>query len=165
MALKVSGAKAAEVAIGSIGRGYDISADLRLKFCKGESSDSRLIEIDEHHCQEIALPGGINVPNVPNSVKCDKGERTRFRSDVLSFQQVLYCYHFYFFLGYLLFDSPLDWAQVFFFLLSLCCFIWLYILFRPWIKVVLGLDTHIKGWCLVWKNLMLKANSNKPLHF
>ncbi|KMT08092.1 hypothetical protein BVRB_6g143440 [Beta vulgaris subsp. vulgaris] len=88
MALKVSGAKAAEVAIGSIGRGYDISADLRLKFCKGESSDSRLIEIDEHHCQEIALPGGINVPNVPNSVKCDKGERTRFRSDVLSFQQM-----------------------------------------------------------------------------
>ncbi|XP_021728519.1 MACPF domain-containing protein At4g24290-like isoform X1 [Chenopodium quinoa] len=88
MALKLPAAKAAEVAIGSIGRGYDISADLRLKFCKGDTLDSHLIVIDEDHSQEIALPGGISVPNVPNSIKCDKGERTRFRSDVLSFQQM-----------------------------------------------------------------------------
>lgn len=89
MTLKFPAAKAAEVAIGSIGRGYDVSADLRLKFCKGDTLDSHLIVIDEDHCQEIALPGGISVPNVPTSIKCDKGERTRFRSDVLSFQQVL----------------------------------------------------------------------------
>ncbi|CAO2828593.1 unnamed protein product [Amaranthus hypochondriacus] len=88
MALKLSAAKAAQVAIGSIGRGYDISADLRLKFCKGDSEDSHLIEIDEDHCQEIALPAGIVIPDVPTSIKCDKGERTRFRSDVLSFQQM-----------------------------------------------------------------------------
>ena len=31
-----------------IGRGYDITTDLRLKYCKGaDSSDSHLIEIDE----------------------------------------------------------------------------------------------------------------------
>ncbi|KNA25635.1 hypothetical protein SOVF_004780 [Spinacia oleracea] len=88
MTLKFPAAKAAEVAIGSIGRGYDVSADLRLKFCKGDTLDSHLIVIDEDHCQEIALPGGISVPNVPTSIKCDKGERTRFRSDVLSFQQM-----------------------------------------------------------------------------
>ncbi|KAH9626275.1 hypothetical protein KSS87_018881 [Heliosperma pusillum] len=88
MALKLPAAEAARVAIGSIGRGYDISTDLRLKFCKGDSVDSHLIEINEEKCQEIALPGGIVVPNVPNSIKCDKGERTRFRSDVLSFQQM-----------------------------------------------------------------------------
>lgn len=34
------------------------------------------------------LPGGILIPNVPKAIKCDKGERTRFRSDVLSFQQM-----------------------------------------------------------------------------
>ncbi|KAL6180645.1 hypothetical protein ACLB2K_047306 [Fragaria x ananassa] len=68
MALKVGAPQAAEIAIASIGRGYDVSIDLRLKYCKGES---RLIEIDDD--------GGI---------KCDKGERTRFRSDVLSFQQM-----------------------------------------------------------------------------
>ena len=91
MALKVSAQKAAEIAIGSIGRGYDISDDLRLKYCKGDLVDSRLIEIDEESGREIALPGGISIPNAPKSIKCDKGERTRFRSDVLSFQQVLIC--------------------------------------------------------------------------
>ena len=47
MALKVPARKAAEIAIGSIGRGYDISLDIRLKYCKGDSINSRLIEIDE----------------------------------------------------------------------------------------------------------------------
>ncbi|KAK9214050.1 hypothetical protein WN944_006036 [Citrus x changshan-huyou] len=88
MALKVSAQKAAEVAIGSIGRGYDIAIDLRLKYCKGDLKDSRLIEIDKDGGREIVLPGGISIPNVSKSIKCDKGERTRFRSDVLSFQQM-----------------------------------------------------------------------------
>ncbi|KAK2662210.1 hypothetical protein Ddye_000784 [Dipteronia dyeriana] len=88
MALKVPARKAAEVAICSIGRGYDIAIDLRLKYCKGDLSDSRLIEIDEDAGCEIVLPGGISIPNVSKSIKCDKGERTRFRSDVLSFQQM-----------------------------------------------------------------------------
>ncbi|KAF7842789.1 MACPF domain-containing protein [Senna tora] len=85
MELKVPARKAAEIAIASIGRGYDISNDLRLKFCKG---DSRLIEIDENDGREVVLPGGVSIPNVSKSIKCDKGERIRFRSDVLSFQQM-----------------------------------------------------------------------------
>ncbi|XP_024020880.1 MACPF domain-containing protein At4g24290 [Morus notabilis] len=69
--------------------GYDISTDLRLKDCKGgDSSDSCLIEIDEDDGREIVLPGGITISNVSKSIKCNKGERTRFRSDVLSFQQM-----------------------------------------------------------------------------
>ncbi|KAL3620816.1 hypothetical protein CASFOL_035728 [Castilleja foliolosa] len=85
MALKLPAGEAAKVAINSIGRGYDISLDVRLKYCKG---DSRLIEIDEDQGREIILPAGISVPNVSKSIKCDKGERTRFRSDVLTFQQM-----------------------------------------------------------------------------
>ncbi|XVE94196.1 hypothetical protein REPUB_Repub01dG0260900 [Reevesia pubescens] len=88
MALRVPAPKAAEIAIGSIGCGYDIGMDLRLKYCKGYSKDSCLIEIDEDGGREIVLPGGISIPNVSKSIKCDKGERTRFRSDVLSFQQM-----------------------------------------------------------------------------
>ncbi|XP_061375971.1 MACPF domain-containing protein At4g24290 [Gastrolobium bilobum] len=88
MALKVPAPKAAEIAIGSIGRGYDICTDLRLKYCKGDSINSRLIEIDEDDVREVVLPGGVSIPNVSKSIKCDKGERTRFRSDVLSFQQM-----------------------------------------------------------------------------
>ncbi|KAI3448355.1 hypothetical protein Pfo_005020 [Paulownia fortunei] len=85
MALKLPAGEAAKVAIQSIGRGYDISLDLRLKYCKG---DSRLIEIDEVQGCEIVLPGGISIPNVSKMIKCDKGERIRFRSDVLTFQQM-----------------------------------------------------------------------------
>lgn len=91
MALKAPPLRAAEVAIGSIGIGYDLTADIRLKFCDRSSSpeeDPCLIELDRSELHEIVLPGGLSVPNVPKSIKCDKGERMRFRSDVLSFQQV-----------------------------------------------------------------------------
>ncbi|GLT61656.1 hypothetical protein SLA2020_343480 [Shorea laevis] len=88
MALRLPAPKAAEFAIGSIGRGYDISIDLRLKYRKGVAKESCLIEVDEDGGHEIVLPGGIPIPNVSKSIKCDKGERIRFRSDVLSFQQM-----------------------------------------------------------------------------
>lgn len=97
MALKLPAAEAASVAIESIGCGYDISLDLRLKYRKGDSFSDfgdnqnrnyRLIEIDEDEGRDIVLPGGLLIPNVSKSIKCDKGERIRFRSDVLSFQQM-----------------------------------------------------------------------------
>ncbi|ESQ54900.1 hypothetical protein EUTSA_v10024705mg [Eutrema salsugineum] len=89
MALRLPASKAAEVAIGSIGCGYDLAIDIRLKYCKGGSKESRLLDIKggDDSC-EIVLPGGISIPNVSKSIKCDKGERMRFRSDVLSFQQM-----------------------------------------------------------------------------
>uniref|UniRef100_A0A0C9RHM9 TSA: Wollemia nobilis Ref_Wollemi_Transcript_21704_2563 transcribed RNA sequence n=1 Tax=Wollemia nobilis TaxID=56998 RepID=A0A0C9RHM9_9CONI len=76
---------AAETAIGAIGRGYDITNDLRLSYCKG---DGRLIELDGDGRQNAVVPGGVIVPNVSKAIKCDKGERMRFRSDVLPFQQM-----------------------------------------------------------------------------
>lgn len=88
MALKAPPTKAAEIAIQSIGRGYDVAMDIRLKNCKEDSPDPRLIELDDGEGRDIVLPGGFSIPNVPKWIKCDKGERTRFRSDVLSFQQV-----------------------------------------------------------------------------
>ncbi|XP_058090154.1 MACPF domain-containing protein At4g24290 [Magnolia sinica] len=88
MALKVSPMEAAKTAIESIGLGYDIATDLRLKFCKRDLSDPCLIELDDGQGRDIVLPGGISIPNVSKSIKCDKGERMRFRSDVLSFQQM-----------------------------------------------------------------------------
>ncbi|XP_021286760.1 MACPF domain-containing protein At4g24290-like [Herrania umbratica] len=88
MALRMPAPKAAEAAIGSIGHGYDITMDLRLKYCKGYSKDSCLIEIDEDGGHEIVLPGGISIPDVSKSIKCYKGERTRFKSYVLSFEQM-----------------------------------------------------------------------------
>ena len=91
MALRASAPEAAKIAIESIGCGYDISLDLRLKYRKENSKNSRLIEFHDDRGREIVLPGGIVIPNVPKAIKCDKGERTRFRSDVLTFQQVPSC--------------------------------------------------------------------------
>lgn len=77
---------AAEAAVKAIGLGYDIVDDLRLKYCKEEC---RLIAIEDDQVRDIAIPGGILVQNVPKSIHCDKGDRIRFTSDLLSFQQVI----------------------------------------------------------------------------
>ncbi|KAK6932601.1 Membrane attack complex component/perforin (MACPF) domain [Dillenia turbinata] len=79
---------AAEKAVSVIGFGYDLATDLRLTGCKPGPSGSRLIDLDETLTRDLVLPGGVVVPNVPTSIKCDKGERTRFSSDVLSFNQM-----------------------------------------------------------------------------
>nr|CAB3475499.1 unnamed protein product [Digitaria exilis] len=81
--------RAAEDAIRSIGVGFDVVTDVRLKFCKQRGApDPWLIELDHGEVHDVVLPGGIAVSGVTRSIKCDKGERMRFRSDVLSFQQM-----------------------------------------------------------------------------
>ncbi|WCJ27081.1 MAC/Perforin domain-containing protein [Euphorbia peplus] len=79
---------AAEKAVSVIGYGYDLSNDLRLSSCKPGPSGSRLVELDPDSTRDLVFPGGIVVGNVCSGIKCDKGERTRFRSDVLSFNQM-----------------------------------------------------------------------------
>ncbi|XP_015072081.1 MACPF domain-containing protein At4g24290-like [Solanum pennellii] len=74
----------AEGAVKAIGLGFDIVDDLRLKFCK----DYQLISVDHDQVRDISIPGGILVQNVPKSINCDKGERMRFTSDILSFSQM-----------------------------------------------------------------------------
>lgn len=78
---------AAERAVGAIGSGYDLCSDIRLSSCKPGPSGSRLIEIDQTVTRDLMFPGGVIVKKVSSAIKCDKGERTRFRSDVLSFNQ------------------------------------------------------------------------------
>ncbi|KAM2862538.1 hypothetical protein FF1_021454 [Malus domestica] len=60
MTLKAPTPEAAEIAIAFIERGYDMSTDLRLKYCKWEPHTARSIEIDHDGSREIALPGGSN---------------------------------------------------------------------------------------------------------
>ncbi|XP_038894492.1 MACPF domain-containing protein NSL1 [Benincasa hispida] len=79
---------AAEKAVSVIGFGYDLCNDLRLSSCKPGPSGSKLIDIDFTRTRDLVLPGGVVVPNVSTSINCDKGERTRFRSDVISFNQM-----------------------------------------------------------------------------
>lgn len=74
---------ATEKAVHAIGCGYDLSKDISL-----QGVTSRLLQFDDENTRDVVFPGGLIVPNVPQSIRCDKGERTRFRSDVLSFHQV-----------------------------------------------------------------------------
>ncbi|CAN6689763.1 unnamed protein product [Malus baccata var. baccata] len=74
---------AAEKAVAVIGSGYNLCSDIRLTACK-----SMLIELDSTRTRDLVVPGGPVVPDVSTSIRCDKGERTRFRSDVVSFNQM-----------------------------------------------------------------------------
>ncbi|KAI4299414.1 hypothetical protein L6164_032880 [Bauhinia variegata] len=83
---------AAEKAVSIIGFGYDANQDIRLANCKSGPSGSRLIDLDPNSSRDLAFPGEAVVPNVPNSIKCYKGERLRLSSGVLSFDQVFNLY-------------------------------------------------------------------------
>ncbi|RLN01014.1 MACPF domain-containing protein NSL1-like [Panicum miliaceum] len=76
---------AAEAAVGAVGCSYDLTGDLRLARAKPAG---RLVELDTARARELSLPGGAVVAGVPAGIVADKGERTRFRSDVLSFAQM-----------------------------------------------------------------------------
>ncbi|KAI6705186.1 hypothetical protein NL676_008148 [Syzygium grande] len=88
MAPNMDPQSAAEKAVSVIGFGYDLASDLRLNACKSGRSGSRLIELEAREARDLAVPGGVVVNDVPTCIRCDKGERTRFCSDVLSFNQM-----------------------------------------------------------------------------
>lgn len=73
-------------ALNSLGKGFDITTDFRLKYCKGEG---RLILLNEKEKIKLDVPGFGSMENVPIDIKCDKGDRTRYQSDVLEFDQVI----------------------------------------------------------------------------
>ncbi|KAL2475333.1 MACPF domain-containing protein NSL1 [Abeliophyllum distichum] len=79
---------AAEKAVSVIGLGYDLTSDIRLSACKAGPDGTGLIDVNRARIKDLVVPGGVVVPGVSTSIKCDKGERTRFRSDALSFNQM-----------------------------------------------------------------------------
>ncbi|KAK8526137.1 hypothetical protein V6N12_020618 [Hibiscus sabdariffa] len=74
-----------ETALNSLGRGFDLTSDFRLKYCKGKE---RLILLNESQKKEITIPGFGAFKDVSVDVRCDKGDRTRYQSDVLDFNQM-----------------------------------------------------------------------------
>lgn len=72
-------------ALSSLGKGFDLSSDFRLKYCKG---DDRLILLNESDTRDLRVPGFGSFAGVSVDVKCDKGERTRYQTDILDFKQV-----------------------------------------------------------------------------
>lgn len=83
-------AAAVEKAVRCLGRGFDMTGDLRLKHCK-DSGGCLVLRSGENAAAEAAkviVPGFGIVADVPADVKCGKGDRIRFKSDVLEFNKV-----------------------------------------------------------------------------
>ncbi|XP_043704055.1 MACPF domain-containing protein At1g14780 [Telopea speciosissima] len=74
-----------ERALSSLGKGFDITSDFRLKFCKGKE---RLVLINEEEKRDLTIPGFGVLKDVSLDIKCDKGDRSRCQSDVLGFNQM-----------------------------------------------------------------------------
>ncbi|KDP38138.1 hypothetical protein JCGZ_04781 [Jatropha curcas] len=75
----------ADMALSSLGKGMDLTSDFRLKYCKGKQ---RLVLLNETETRELAVPGFGAITNVSIDIKCDKGDRVRYKSDILEFQQM-----------------------------------------------------------------------------
>lgn len=77
-----------EEAVRALGAGFDLTSDFRLRFAKA-SEGRRLVELGGE-TRDVPLPGGAGavLRGVPRDVGVDKGDRIRFRSDVLEFNQV-----------------------------------------------------------------------------
>lgn len=80
-------------ALEALGKGFDLSSDFRLKFAKGLGGPrgGRLVVLDEINTRDVLIPGcggGLVVQGVSEDIRCDKGDRIRFKSDVLEFNQM-----------------------------------------------------------------------------
>ncbi|KAK9146037.1 hypothetical protein Sjap_005940 [Stephania japonica] len=74
-------------ALNSLGLGFDLTSDFRLKFAK--RGGGRLVVVDEENRRDIVVvPGGSVIRGVSKDIRCDKGDRIRFKSDVLEFNQM-----------------------------------------------------------------------------
>lgn len=86
------------VALESLGKGFDLASDFRLRFAKGirgggnsNSGSKRLVVLDEQNKRDILIPGvggATVIKGVSENIRCDKGDRIRFKSDVLEFNQM-----------------------------------------------------------------------------
>ncbi|OIW14046.1 hypothetical protein TanjilG_11391 [Lupinus angustifolius] len=75
--IRTSGSLYATLAnsIQALGRGFDVTSDIRLLYCKG-APGSRLVHLDEDHTMdlEIEVSHGVVVPNVSVDIDCSLGK-------------------------------------------------------------------------------------------
>lgn len=70
----------------ALGKGFDLTSDFRLRFAKGSQ---RLVVLDEVNKRDLLIPStGVTIKAVSQDIRVDKGDRIRFKSDVLEFNQV-----------------------------------------------------------------------------
>ncbi|PON69172.1 Membrane attack complex component/perforin (MACPF) domain containing protein [Trema orientale] len=73
--------------IQALGRGFDVTSDIRLLYCKG-APGSRLLQLDEAQTRDLVLPNGLVVPNVPLDLDCSPGKTTTEKVPVCTFHEM-----------------------------------------------------------------------------
>lgn len=76
-----------ENSIQALGRGFDVTSDIRLLYCKG-APGSRLIAVDEGGVGDLEVSDGVVLSNVPVDVRCSKGVGGIERTGVCGFHEV-----------------------------------------------------------------------------
>ncbi|WCJ27278.1 MAC/Perforin domain-containing protein [Euphorbia peplus] len=73
--------------IQALGRGFDVTSDIRLLYCKG-APGSRLVRIDEENARDLDVSDGVMVPHVSFDIDCSKCHRTIETIPVCSFHEM-----------------------------------------------------------------------------
>ncbi|KAL5577058.1 hypothetical protein UlMin_018757 [Ulmus minor] len=73
--------------IQALGRGFDVTSDIRLLYCKG-APGSRLVQLDEAQSVDLDLSNGVVVPNVPVDIECSMAKRSTEKVPVCSFHEM-----------------------------------------------------------------------------
>ncbi|XP_030480470.2 MACPF domain-containing protein CAD1 [Cannabis sativa] len=73
--------------IQALGRGFDVTSDIRLLYCKG-APGSRLLKLDEVEKRDLVLSNGVVVPNVPADIDCSPGKRATEKVPVCNFHEM-----------------------------------------------------------------------------
>lgn len=74
--------------IQALGRGFDVTSDIRLLYCKG-ATGSRLVQIDEDDTRDLVASDGVVITNVSVDIDGSPGKSGITRTPVYSFHEVI----------------------------------------------------------------------------
>ncbi|GLU22789.1 hypothetical protein SLE2022_388370 [Rubroshorea leprosula] len=73
--------------IQALGRGFDVTSDIRLLYCKG-APRARLVQLDEDEAVDLVVSDGVVVRNVPTDIEFSRSNSTIERVPVCSFHEM-----------------------------------------------------------------------------
>ncbi|KAK4399287.1 MACPF domain-containing protein CAD1 [Sesamum angolense] len=73
--------------IQALGRGFDVTSDIRLLYCKG-APGSRLVHIDEEQTRNLEISESYVIPDVSVDIECSRGQSSNEKTPVWSFHEM-----------------------------------------------------------------------------
>ncbi|KAL0352926.1 UNVERIFIED_CONTAM: MACPF domain-containing protein CAD1 [Sesamum angustifolium] len=73
--------------IQALGRGFDVTSDIRLLYCKG-APGSRLVHIDEEQTRNLEISESYVIPEVSVDIECSRGQSSNEKTPVWSFHEM-----------------------------------------------------------------------------